>query len=163
MNIFVWKWSKITAQKKGFFCCWFCLGPPSYGIGATIRIGRGMLCLPYAGFMWYVLKLLVDFSVFIRENHDFLLYPLLWSSIIIAKIKKILILSKKYWKNLLKVRKYTPHNVVILFNLSIIQAHLDWNYVQNNIFKIIDLFPHYKNHDLPLKSLKIRGLCNLLS
>ena len=25
-------------------------GPPSYGIGATIRIGREMLCLPYAGF-----------------------------------------------------------------------------------------------------------------
>ena len=26
------------------------LGPPSYGIGAIIRIGREMLCLPYAGF-----------------------------------------------------------------------------------------------------------------
>ena len=26
------------------------LGPPSYGIGATVRIGREMLCLPYAGF-----------------------------------------------------------------------------------------------------------------
>ena len=26
------------------------LGPPSYGIGATIRIGQEMLCLPYAGF-----------------------------------------------------------------------------------------------------------------
>ena len=26
------------------------IGPPSYGIGATIRIGREMLCLPYAGF-----------------------------------------------------------------------------------------------------------------
>ena len=27
------------------------LGPPPYrGIGATIRIGREMLCLPYAGF-----------------------------------------------------------------------------------------------------------------
>ena len=25
-------------------------GPPSYGMGATIRIGREMLCLPYAGF-----------------------------------------------------------------------------------------------------------------
>ena len=48
---FLWKWSKITAQKKSFFffCC-FCLGPPSYGIGATIRNGREMLCLPYAGF-----------------------------------------------------------------------------------------------------------------
>ena len=29
---------------------WGILGPPSYGIGATIRIGREMLCLPYAGF-----------------------------------------------------------------------------------------------------------------
>jgi hypothetical protein len=45
LNIFVSKWSKIAAQKKVFFC-WFCLGPPSYGIGATIRIGREMLCLP---------------------------------------------------------------------------------------------------------------------
>ena len=26
-------------------------GPPSYGIGAIIRIGREMLCLPYAGFL----------------------------------------------------------------------------------------------------------------
>ena len=38
------------AKKSFFCCCWFCLGPPSYGIGATIRIGREMLCLPYAGF-----------------------------------------------------------------------------------------------------------------
>jgi hypothetical protein len=29
---------------------WGILGPPSYGIGATIRIGREMLSLPYAGF-----------------------------------------------------------------------------------------------------------------
>ena len=41
---------KLPRKKKVFFCCWFCLGPPSYGIGATIRIGREMLCLPYAGF-----------------------------------------------------------------------------------------------------------------
>ena len=26
------------------------LGPPYRGVGATIRIGREMLCLPYAGF-----------------------------------------------------------------------------------------------------------------
>ena len=31
---------------------WGILGPPSYGIGATIRIGREMLCLPYAGFLY---------------------------------------------------------------------------------------------------------------
>ena len=29
---------------------WGILGPPSYGIGATIRIGREMLCFPYTGF-----------------------------------------------------------------------------------------------------------------
>ena len=51
LNTFVWKWSKIAAQKS-FFFCWFCLDPPSYGIGATIRIGREMLCLPYAGFFY---------------------------------------------------------------------------------------------------------------
>ena len=41
---------KSPRKKKFFCCCWFCLGPPSYGIGATIRIGWEMLCLPYAGF-----------------------------------------------------------------------------------------------------------------
>ena len=43
------------------FLCWFCLGPPSYGIGATIRIGQEMLCLPYAGFfmlLWLKKQLL---------------------------------------------------------------------------------------------------------
>ena len=35
---------------------WGILGPPSYGIGATIRIGREMLCLPYAGFFVVVLN-----------------------------------------------------------------------------------------------------------
>ena len=34
-------------KKIGF---WGILGQPSYGIGATISIGREMLCLPYAGF-----------------------------------------------------------------------------------------------------------------
>ena len=32
------------------------LGPPYCGIGATIRIGREMLCLPYAGFFLDILK-----------------------------------------------------------------------------------------------------------
>ena len=31
------------------------LGPPYFGIGATIRIGREMLCLPYAGFFSFTL------------------------------------------------------------------------------------------------------------
>jgi hypothetical protein len=34
-------------QKIGFLGI---LGPPYYGIGATICIGQEMLCLPYAGF-----------------------------------------------------------------------------------------------------------------
>ena len=90
LNIFLWKLSKIAAQRKVIFVADFALqnmvetllpanfgifldvfeflrfgwvfpffkkigfrgilGPPSYGIGATIRIGREMLCLPYAGF-----------------------------------------------------------------------------------------------------------------
>ena len=29
------------------------LGPPYCGIGATIRIGQEMLCLQYAGFLYY--------------------------------------------------------------------------------------------------------------
>ena len=37
-------------KKNGF---WGILGPPYRGIGATIRIGREMLCLPYAGFLTY--------------------------------------------------------------------------------------------------------------
>ena len=36
-------------KKIGF---WGILGPPSYGIGATIRIGREIQCLPYAGFLY---------------------------------------------------------------------------------------------------------------
>jgi hypothetical protein len=36
-------------KKIGF---WGFLGPPSYGIGATIRIDGEMLCLPYAGFFY---------------------------------------------------------------------------------------------------------------
>ena len=45
---------KSRAKKKKKFC-WFCLCPPSYGIGATIPIGREMLCLPYAGFLFFIL------------------------------------------------------------------------------------------------------------
>ena len=38
---------KSNKKKKGFLCI---LGPPYCGIGATIRVGREILCLPYAGF-----------------------------------------------------------------------------------------------------------------
>ena len=37
----------VSKQKIGF---WGILGPPYCGIGAIIRIGREMLCLPDAGF-----------------------------------------------------------------------------------------------------------------
>ena len=40
-------------KKKEF---WGILGPPYCGIGATIRIGRYMLCLPYAGFFYIQFK-----------------------------------------------------------------------------------------------------------
>ena len=36
-------------KKNGFLCI---IGPPYSGIGATIRIGREMFCLPYAGFFF---------------------------------------------------------------------------------------------------------------
>ena len=39
---------KSPFQKK-FFCCWFCLGPPSYGIGATIRISARDALSPVCG------------------------------------------------------------------------------------------------------------------
>ena len=35
-------------KKVGFLAI---LGPPYRGIGATIRIGQEILCLPYAGFL----------------------------------------------------------------------------------------------------------------
>ena len=38
------------------------LGPPYRGIGATIRIGREMLCLPYAGFFLSQFELCFDFT-----------------------------------------------------------------------------------------------------
>ena len=41
-------------QKNGFLGIF---GPPSYGIGAIIRIRREMLCLPYAGFFLQTLSL----------------------------------------------------------------------------------------------------------
>ena len=45
-------------KKIGF---WAILGPPYHGIGATIRIDREMLCLPYAGFLnLYFFKSCID-------------------------------------------------------------------------------------------------------
>ena len=39
----------VFQKKNGFLGI---LGPPYCGIGATIRIGREMLCLPYTGFFF---------------------------------------------------------------------------------------------------------------
>ena len=43
--------SSIFQKKIGFLGI---LGPPYYGVGATIRIGREML--PYTGFLLYMLN-----------------------------------------------------------------------------------------------------------
>ena len=45
----------------GFLCI---LGPPYCGIDATIRIGREIQCLPYAGFL-FIIKV---FSIYNRHK-----------------------------------------------------------------------------------------------
>ena len=53
LKTFAHKGCKIAAPKKPGFCGEFCLTSRIFvGIGATIRIGREMLCLPYAGFFF---------------------------------------------------------------------------------------------------------------
>ena len=57
-------------KKNGF---WGILGPTSYGIGATFRIGPEMLCLQYAGFLmllWhsYVPKIQFYLMIFSLVN-----------------------------------------------------------------------------------------------
>ena len=47
-------WSLPLKKKKGFLGI---LGPPYRGIGATISIGREMICLPYAGFFVKIFNL----------------------------------------------------------------------------------------------------------
>ena len=74
------KWSNIWTFLFGsglksprnfiYFFCWVCLGPPSNGIRATIRIGREMLCLPYAGFFIYEFEWRKkNFYVFLATYH----------------------------------------------------------------------------------------------
>ena len=65
-----------SKKKYGF---WGILGPPDYGIGATIRIGREMLYLPYVGFF------IMDFFFFfigatIRQPSDIEWYFLMYYS-----------------------------------------------------------------------------------
>ena len=47
---------------------------------------------------------------------------------------------KEILKINLKLENIPPQNVAILFNLSIIQVHLNCYFVQNIIFKIVDFF-----------------------
>ena len=56
---------------------WGILGPPYCGIGATIRIGREMLCLPYAGFLLYTTLLTITELILVpscsyhqKQGHD---------------------------------------------------------------------------------------------
>ena len=61
-KIYKKKWSQIvklllimgvkSPRKRSFFFCEFCLTSRIFGIGATICIGREMLCLPYVGFLY---------------------------------------------------------------------------------------------------------------
>ena len=55
LNIFAYKGCTIAALKKFVFSLNFALLAGFFGIGATIRIGREMLCLPYAGFFIFAL------------------------------------------------------------------------------------------------------------
>ena len=82
------KWSNIWTflfgsglklpRNKKFFFCWVCLGPPSYGIGATICIGREMLCLSYAGF-WQKCRIPL-FQIFFRIFFFFLqIFTKIWN------------------------------------------------------------------------------------
>ena len=54
------------------------LGPPYCGIGATIRIGREMLCLPYAGFFLHEIGMIevnltsVKKSCQVAHTYDYL-------------------------------------------------------------------------------------------
>ena len=52
LKTFAYKGCKIAAQKKVSFLANFALLAGFFGIGATIRIGREMLCRPYAGFFF---------------------------------------------------------------------------------------------------------------
>ena len=67
-----------------FFCI---LGPPYCGIGATIRIGREMLCLPYAGFL---IRRLGEVEVFSSVFSELVLmiFFICWD----IKVKRVFIL-----------------------------------------------------------------------
>ena len=67
---------------------WFLgiLGPPYCGIGATIRIGREMLCLPYAGFFFYNLVMSINWSVLLEISaKGHLFFSSCWSCNVLFK------------------------------------------------------------------------------
>ena len=51
LKTFAHKGCKIATQKKISFLANFALLAGFFGIGATIRIDREILCLPYVGFL----------------------------------------------------------------------------------------------------------------
>ena len=53
LKTLAYKGYKIAAQKKANFAL---LAGFFFGIGATIRIGLEILCLPYAGFLFKAIK-----------------------------------------------------------------------------------------------------------
>ena len=57
-----YKGCKITVEKKLVFSANFALVAGFFGIGAIIRIGQKMLCLPYAGFLKAHMK--YEFNLF---------------------------------------------------------------------------------------------------
>ena len=65
-------------KKIGFLCIF---GPPYCGIGATIRVGREMLCLPYAGFFFSVSEgaLLNTLKLFVGKRKNALEF---WSELL---------------------------------------------------------------------------------
>ena len=67
-------------KKIGF---WGIFGPPYCGIGASIRIGREMICLPYAGF---IIEFIIDPSI-----HPFILFlPQLYGATTPKQLEKAL-------------------------------------------------------------------------
>ena len=61
-------------------------------------------------------------------------------AIIMAKIENLDFLDE-ILKSQQKLRKHTPQNNVIFFNLCVMYLYLDWYFAQNSNLKIFDFFP----------------------
>ena len=93
-----------------FFFCWFCLGPLSYGIGATILIGREMLCLPYAGF--FIGELMVQ-----QMNDDVKLHIyFIWQFAVhvFGDFLWLFTVPNPYFRTGQYMQSYVPHLSIIL-------------------------------------------------